>query len=123
MSGTKFLADTNTIIYFFNGHPKAINALDGKDIFVSAITDIELLSFHGLSDESREGIKEFLEDCTIFELTEKVKNLTINIKKAHKIKLPDAIIAAAAQFLKIELITFDKGFAKIPDLDLVLLEY
>lgn len=123
MSGTKFLADTNTIIYFFNGHPKAINALDGKDIFVSAITDIELLSFHGLSDESREGIKEFLEDCTIFELTEKVKNLTINIKKAHKIKLPDAIIAATAQFLKIELITFDKGFAKIPDLDLVLLEY
>ena len=123
MSGTKFLADTNTIIYFFNGHPKAINALDGKDIFVSAITDIELLSFHGLSDESREGIKEFLEDCTIFELTEKVKNLTINIKKAHKIKLPDAIIAATAQFLKIELITLDKGFAKIPDLDLVLLEY
>ena len=123
MSGTKFLADTNTIIYFFNGHPKAINALDGKDIFVSAITEIELLSFHGLSDESREGIKEFLEDCTIFELTEKVKNLTINIKKAHKIKLPDAIIAVAAQFLKIELITFDKGFAKIPDLDLVLLEY
>lgn len=123
MSGTKFLADTNTIIYFFNGHPKAINALDGKDIFVSAITEIELLSFHGLSDESREGIKEFLEDCTIFELTEKVKILTIALKKAHKIKLPDAIIAATAQFLKIELITFDKGFAKIPDLDLVLLEY
>ena len=123
MNGTNFLADTNTIIYFFNGHPNAIGALDGKDIFVSTITEIELLSFHGLSEESREGIKEFLGDCSIIGLTERIKDMTIELKKVRKIKLPDAIIAATAQFLRIELITFDKGFAKIPNLDLVLLEY
>jgi hypothetical protein len=30
MSGNRILADTNTLIYFFNDHPEALKALDGK---------------------------------------------------------------------------------------------
>ena len=122
MSGNKVLADTNTLIYFFNEHPKAIHALDGNEIFISIITEIELLSYPGLDDQSNMAIKDFLKDCSIVEVLPKIKDFTIDLKKIRRIKLPDAIIAATAQFLKIELITFDKGFVTIPNLDLILLE-
>lgn len=122
MSGIRVLADTNTI-HFFQGHPNAIKVLDGNEIFVSAITEIELLGFQDLNEQSRLGIQEFLNDCTIVELVQPIKQRAIALKQAHGIKLPDAVIAAAAQFLKVELLTFGKGFAKIPDLDLILLDF
>lgn len=122
MSGIMVLADTNAI-HFFQGHPNAIKVLDGNEIFVSAITEIELLSFQDLNEQSRLSIQEFLNDCTIVELVQPIKQRTIALKQAHGIKLPDAVIAAAAQFLKVELLTLGEGFAKIPDLDLILLDF
>jgi predicted nucleic acid-binding protein len=101
MNGNRVLADTNTLIYFFNNHPKALKALDGNEIFVSAITEIELLSFHGLDTDSINAIKEFLKDCSVIEIIPKIRDLTINLKRIKKIKLPDAIVAATAQFLKV----------------------
>jgi predicted nucleic acid-binding protein len=44
------------------------------------------------------------------------------LKKKYSIKLPDAIIAATAIWYKIPLITADKGFEKIEELELILLE-
>lgn len=123
MNGNKILIDTNTLIYFFNGHPEAVKALDSNILFLSVITEIDLLSYNGLTEESIEGIKKFLKDCSVIEIIPKIKDFTINLKKAKKIKLPDAIIAATAQFLRIEFVTFDKGFANVPDLDLVLLDF
>jgi predicted nucleic acid-binding protein len=35
-------------------------------------------------------------------------------------KLPDAIIASSAQYLNMPLLTADKEFKKIPDLDLII---
>jgi predicted nucleic acid-binding protein len=92
-------------------------------LFLSVITEIELLSYDKLTEESISGIKEFLLDCSVVEITPKIKDLTIQLKKARKIKLPDAVIAATAQFLKVPFCTFDKGFVNVPNLDLVLLEF
>ncbi len=123
MNGNRVLIDTNALIYFFNGHPKAIEALDGNILYLSVITEIELLSYNGLNEESINGIKKFLKECSVVDVVPKIKEFTIDLKKAKKIKLPDAIIAATAQFLKIEFITFDKGFVNVPNLDLVLLDF
>lgn len=111
MSRVRVSADTNTISCFFQGHPKAIVSLDDDDVFVSAITEIELLGFQGLND------------CFFIEPNQSVKQKAIALKQAHKIKLPDAVIAATGQFLKIERLTFDKGFTNTPNLDLILLDY
>ncbi len=43
-------------------------------------------------------------------------------KQEFKIKVPDAIIVATSIHKNIPLITFDKGFATIKSLDLILLE-
>ena len=118
------VVDTNALIYFFNGNEKVANALEGEILYISSITEIELLSFSKLDEENEQQIRYFLEDdnCRLIELIPDIKERTISIRKKHRIKLPDAIIAATAIFLGIPLLTFDAGFAKIDDLDLVLLE-
>jgi len=44
------------------------------------------------------------------------------LKKKYSIKLSDAIIAASCLVYDIPLVTADKGFSKIKELDLVLIE-
>ena len=52
------------------------------------------------------------------------KNQTTNhrIRKKYSIKVPDAIIASTSLVYGIPLVTADKGFSKIEDLDLILIE-
>ncbi len=125
MNGNKaILVDTNTLIYYFNGNQKVSDAIEGEILYISAITEIELLSFSKLDEVSDQGIRLFLNDenCKLIELISAIKEHTIKIRRKHRIKLPDAIVAATAIFLGIPLLTFDAGFAKIDDLDLILLE-
>ena len=89
---------------------------------VSVITELELLSKSGLTPAEVEAVNEFLATCLIVELTTAVKDKTIVLRQQHKIKLPDAIVAASAQWLKVPLLTADKGFKKVSGLDLILLE-
>ena len=125
MNGSdSIVVDTNSLIYFFNGNEKVINVIEDKILYISAITEIELLSFPRLDEESEQQIRYFIDDenCRLIELIPSIKEQTIRIRKKHRIKLPDAVIAATALFLGIPLLTFDTDFAKIDGLDLILLE-
>ena len=51
-----------------------------------------------------------------------MKEQTILLRKKYGIKLPDAIIAATAIKNRVPLLTADKGFRQIAELDLILLE-
>ncbi|WP_116116502.1 PIN domain-containing protein [Algoriphagus antarcticus] len=51
-----------------------------------------------------------------------MNDLTIHLKRNYNIKLPDAIIASTSLLYEIPRVTADKGFAKIKELELVLLE-
>ena len=81
-----------------------------------------MLSFLGLTDMDKGFIKEFLSKCEIIDLILKVKTITIEIRQTHKLKLPNAIIAATATFLNIPIITADKVFTSLVDLNVILLE-
>ena len=48
--------------------------------------------------------------------------MTIAIKKQQKIKIPDAIIAATAIINDLPLLTSDKAFGKIKDLQCIVFE-
>jgi hypothetical protein len=60
--------------------------------------------------------------CNKVAHTEAINQLTISLKQKFKIKLPDALIAATAIHADLPLLTYDKGFAQINTLDIVLLE-
>jgi predicted nucleic acid-binding protein len=59
----------------------------------------------------------------IIDLRQEVKDLTILFRRKYKIKLPDSIIAASAFFQKIPLLTGDKAFKKIVELDILIYEF
>ncbi len=122
MNGTKVLADTNIFINLSEGKGDVEQHLENKDVFISIVTEIELLGWHKISENERMFFETLIEDCSSVELIPQIKDLTIRLKQQYRIKLPDAIVAATALFLDIPLLTFDAGFAKITGLDLILLE-
>lgn len=45
MSGKEILADTNILLYLLNGNDTLMQLLHGKIIYVSFITELELIGF------------------------------------------------------------------------------
>ncbi len=120
MSSFSFVADTNFLIDVHQGLEKTEPFLDGTAI-VSVISEIELLGWHLLSKEQKISLESLLNDCVIIELNSEIKRIAISIRQKFKIKTPDAIIAATSKFLQIPLVTSDKDFKSIPDIELILI--
>ena len=120
MNGNKLFADTNVLLYFLQGNPEVIEMFTNKTIFISVISELELLSFPRISEGSEEIIKSFLKNCSIVELNSEIKNLTIALRREYNLKLPDSIIAATAFYLKLPLLTADKGFSKMKEMQIIM---
>lgn len=116
-----FIADTNFLIYIHEGN-KIVEPFLEYNFGISFVTEIELLGFHGISTSVETKLKELINDCFQIEWNTKIKEQTIQLKKKYNIKLPDAIIAATSLIYDLPLVTVDKGFSKIKELDLVLIE-
>ena len=97
--------DTNAVLYFLGGRLR--EPLPQAHIYISVITEIELLSYPLLSSESESEIYEFLADVTIIDLSVAIKQETIKLRRQYRFKLPDAIIVATARHLNAELLTND----------------
>lgn len=100
--GIKYLWDTNTAIYYLQqqfpaGAEKFMDELlkDDQPV-ISAISEIELLCWKTATEKDLEVLQNFINDAVVIELEPLIKLKTAEIRKAHKIKLPDAIIAATA---------------------------
>ena len=115
MNGIKYLADTNAVIYLLTGN-NCMKPFLHERLAVSVISFMELLSFPGLTVVEEQSIRNFLSLCEILQIDEQVREETIRIRRKHKVKLPDSIIAATAMTQKMTLITADTGFSRIEDL-------
>jgi hypothetical protein len=115
------LVDTNLIILGIGGDKRALELLEGHSLFVSVISEIELLSIPFQKVQEERLMRDFISNCFVIDLDGEIKRQTIQLRKNHKIKIPDAIIAASSIVKRIPLFTTDIGFSKIPALDLVLL--
>jgi predicted nucleic acid-binding protein len=105
-----YLLDTNTVInYLDNSIPASVilflNKIVDDACNISIITKIETLGYNFKYNEEKNMMEYFISASIIYELNETVVNATIAIHKAHKIKLPDAIIAATALVYNLSLIT------------------
>jgi predicted nucleic acid-binding protein len=121
MVGIDFLADTNFLIHLNQGEPFVESFLD-YGFAVSFITEIELLGAFSITKIQRNQFKDLLDDCLVLDMNYQIKQKCIDIRKKYKIKMPDAIIASTAIIYNIPLITSDKGFDKIKEIDLLLLQ-
>lgn len=116
MNGSKILIDTNIALYLFNGDEDLAAELQDTEAYVSFINELELLGYKGITPQEANWMELFLEECSIMDFNKGIKDITINLRRNYKLKLPDAIIAATAIFLGIPLISADGHFDKIEDL-------
>ena len=121
MNGISYLADTNAFIYLLNGSP-LLEELASDGWSFSYITEIELLSKNNITTTQELIVQNMLDTCLRVYHSQNITERAIKIKRKYKLKLPDAIIAASALSIGLPLITADKEFKKIEELDLIFIE-
>ncbi len=112
---TRYLLDTNAVIYLVNGR-LALPLPEGQ-YSISVITEIELLSFQNLPEEEERRIRELLQVLDRIPLSDAVRHQAILLRRNNRLKLPDAIIAASALTQQAILLSNDQAFASIRGLD------
>lgn len=117
-----FIADTNFLIYLHEGN-EIISPFLEYNIGVSFISEIELLGFKKLRNEEETALRKLLEDCFVFGWNRNFKETAIELSKKYSLKIPDSIIIATSIVFNIPLISADKEFSKVKELDLILLEF
>ena len=118
----RFLIDTNISIYFLEGVLPSqslpfIRSVFSTKVNVSVITQIELLgwAFPDVNQATITG--EFVKQALIYPLDQDVVQQTIVLRRSHRIKLPDAIIAATALVHGLTLISWnDRNFLHVSGL-------
>ena len=122
MNGNKLFLDTNIILYLLNGDETLAELLNEKQLYISVITELELLAYKGITAKEEKIINEFVSQCKTITINSAVKQETIRIRKTYNTKLPDSIIIATALYLDLPLITSDIEFKKVNELALILYE-
>ncbi|MEP6712893.1 MAG: type II toxin-antitoxin system VapC family toxin [Ferruginibacter sp.] len=123
MNGSKLVLDTNIVLYLLAGDKTVAEFLQGKQGYISFITELELIGYHEITTKELQQVRNFLEDCTIIELNEEIKSIYINLRKKYRVKLGDAVAAATAIFLDIPFMSADKDFNKIEELQLTFYNF
>ena len=120
----KYLFDSNILIYHLRGSLNQrgsdliLEGLSGKGAY-SIISKIELLGFNQTPAEEQQA-RLFLSGLQELELTSDIAEQTIQLRKNHKIKLPDAAIAATALIHQLTLITRNTSdFIRIAGLNII----
>ncbi len=122
MSGTKFFVDTNIALYWLNGDKTLADLLNENQIYLSFITELELLGYSKLTTVEKIAIQDFLSDCKIVDINAKIKTQVIELRQRSKLKLPDSIILASAMYLDIPLLSADSDFKIIDNINLIYYE-
>ncbi len=121
-----YTLDTNAIIYYLKDDANAVFLF--RDIFnknipiyVSAITEVELFGFPGLNKYEAENIDLFLETVTIIPVDSRLARIAGSLRRSHKLKIPDSVIAATALLTGTTLITRNShDFKHIPNLPIMI---
>ena len=112
--GVRAILDTNVVIYLQKGW--LAKPLPPGEYLISVITEIELLSFASLDEAQRSALQRLIDALEVVGVDEAVKRCAIALRRDHRLKLPDALIAAAALTRGAVLLTNDSRLANLPGL-------
>jgi predicted nucleic acid-binding protein len=121
MNGSLFI-DTNIAIYLLSGNEQIADLLNEQTVYLSFVTELELLSKPAITPEEERHIKVFLGQCVVIDFLPGAKDTVIDLRRRYRMKLPDAIVAATAYLLGLPLATADRGFSRVDELTLFLVE-
>ena len=122
MNGNKLFLDTNIIVYFLEGDDTLAGFLNGRTIYISFITQLELLSYSHITPDEEERIEQFLSQCIVTDINPAIKKETIRLRKHYRLKLPDSIVMATSLYHDLPLVTSDREFNKVEELQVIYYE-
>ncbi|MCL2328110.1 MAG: type II toxin-antitoxin system VapC family toxin [Bacteroidetes bacterium] len=119
------LIDTNIFIEFYKNNPIVCGVLENIDLQEIAVNDVVCaeLYFGARNKQELADMVADMEKLTVLSISSQISKLAVNLVKqyclSHKLKLPDAQIAATALFYDAELFTLNtKDFKYIPNIKL-----
>ena len=96
-TAVKALFDTNILIDYLKGIDDAQREIGRYSTrLVSVITRMEIL-IGARGDEEEDVIEMFLRDFRVVDLTRGVAREAIALRRAHRMRLPDAVVWASAR--------------------------
>ena len=119
MDKRSIIFDTNILAYFFEGNKEAGKIIRLSDVIISSVTFIEMLSSKKIPAAKREIMEDFLQSFTIIETNPLINKIAVDFRLKYSLDTPDAIIAATAWYRNVKLITADKIFFKIKEIQVI----
>jgi toxin FitB len=112
------LLDSNLIIYASKpGYDHLRNWMSQHPICVSALSQLEVLGYHRLTEEDRRFFVQFFSALPVLPITPEVIAQAIALRQQRKMSLGDATIAATALVNKMPIATHNvTDFQWIPNL-------
>jgi predicted nucleic acid-binding protein len=97
VGSVKALFDTNILIDYLRGIESSKAEIERyRDRLVSVVTWMEVLA--GARGEAEEEVLEmFLRDFSVIDITRRVAREAVALRRARRLRLPDAVIWATAQ--------------------------
>jgi predicted nucleic acid-binding protein len=112
----KIVFDTTILIRFLKKDGNSLDLCElfpDSDLFISVITEFELLSYWHISQKEEAKINLMLSDLVVIPFTPEISRQGIMFRRTARSKTPDSIIAATAIVLDATLITHDTDFENI----------
>ena len=122
----RWLLDTNVWIDAHAGRTDARRVFDqarklqGAWLGVSSVTKVEVLGYGGLTSTDEQALRSLLSHFEEVPITSSIIEEAIRVRREHRMKTPDAIIAATALIQQTALVTRNtRDFKKIAGLRLL----
>ena len=114
------LLDSNIIIYAAQPeHTDLRRFIADNEVVVSAVSYVEVLGYHKLTDADRTTLTTFFAAVEILPITQGVLDRAVGLRQRRKMSLGDALVAATALEYGRTLVTRNaKDFAWIDGLTL-----
>src|SRR6516165_1852410 len=115
------LIDSNIIIYAARPENAALRQfIAEEEPEVSAVSYVEVLGFHKLTEAERVHFEKFFAAATVLPLSQAVLERAVKLRQAKKMTLGDAFVAATALLYGHTLVTRNtKDFEWIAELTLL----
>jgi predicted nucleic acid-binding protein len=115
------LIDSNIIIYAAKAEHTDLRIFIAEHTpAVSAISYVEVLGYHRLTEPERQHFEAFFAAALVLSLSKEILDQAVKLRQLRKITLGDALVAATALVYNLTLVTRNtKDFDWIPNLSVL----
>lgn len=115
------LLDSNIIIYAVQPEHAFLRAfILAEGPAVSAVSYVEVLGYHQLSEQDRQDFEDFFAVAAVLPISSAVLDRAVQLRQLRRITLGDALVAGTAFVHSLTLVTRNTSdFAWIPGLKLL----